>query len=302
MREAAVVYRRGRADDSYAVFLVFEEALADLLRRRGDPNVSRWDDKAKLARLWLDRRPLFEFLAQAADQFWVAARGDQIVGYARAMLTDGVWELTEFFVAPTDQSGGVGRELLSRVQSSPARRRLIIATTDARAQARYMKLGVYPRFPIMYLWRKPEVVTVETDLEFAPLSPSAEQLAALDAIDRAVLGFTRREEHVWLISQHEGCLYLRNSRPVGYGYEGRRNGPFALLEAADFPAVLAHAETRAVGRFDEIGFEAPMINRAAVDYLLARGYRLDDFIAFVMTDEPLGRWENYIASSPPFFA
>jgi GNAT superfamily N-acetyltransferase len=302
MSEATVVYRRGRADDSYAIFLVFEEALADLLRRRGDPNVSRWDDKDKLARLWIDRRPLFDFLAQAAAQFWVAERGERIVGYARAVLADGVWELTEFFVAPTEQSGGVGRELLSRVLPAEARQRLIIATTDARAQARYLKLGVYPRFPVMYWQRKPEAVTVDTDLEFAPLSPSAEQLAALDAIDRAVLGFARREEHVWLMSQFERWLYLRNGRPVGYGYEGRRNGPFALLDAVDFPAVLAHAETSAVGRIEEIGFEVPMINRVAVNYLLARGYRLDDFIAFVMTDEPLGRWENYIATSPPFFA
>jgi len=147
----------------------------------------------------------------------------------------------------------------------------------------------------------PEAVPVDTDLVFAPLSPSAEQLAALDAIDRAVLGLARREEHVWLMSQLAGCLYLRNGRPVGYGYVGRRHGPFALLNAADFPAVLAHAEARAAGRLAEIGFEVPLINQAAVSYLLERGYRLGDFIVLAMTTEPLCRWEQYIATSPPLF-
>ena len=32
---------------------------------------------------------------------------------------------------------------------------------------------------------------------------------------------------------------------VGYGYLGEHNGPFASLDANDFPAILAHAETEA---------------------------------------------------------
>jgi hypothetical protein len=94
----------------------------------------------------------------------------------------------------------------------------------------------------------------------------------------------------------------RNERPVGYGYLGVRNGPFTLLDETDFPAVLAHAESQALrqGR-KEFGLEVPMIIQVAVDYLLGRGFRLDSFMAVMMTDRPFARFENYILTSPPFF-
>ena len=43
-----------------------------------------------------------------------------------------------------------------------------------------------------------------------------------------------------------------------------------------------------------------MINRDVVDYLLARGFRIDSFVAIMMNDGPFGRFENYIVTSPPF--
>jgi hypothetical protein len=75
-----------------------------------------------------------------------------------------------------------------------------------------------------------------------------------------------------------------------------------LLDAGDFPAVLAHAESDAAkqGR-DHFGIEVPMVNQAVVDYVLARGFRMDSFFAVLMNDAPLGRFENTILTSPPFF-
>jgi hypothetical protein len=80
-----------------------------------------------------------------------------------------------------------------------------------------------------------------------------------------------------------------------------RSGPFALLHAGDFPAVLAHAESEAAAQGQhEFGLEVPMVNQVAVDYMLARGYRMDAFIALLMNDRPFGKFENYIVTSPPF--
>jgi hypothetical protein len=47
--------------------------------------------------------------------------------------------------------------------------------------------------------------------------------------------------------------------------------------------------------------ELPLINRAAVQYLLGRGYQIESFVVAAMSDEPFGKFENYICSSPPFF-
>jgi hypothetical protein len=122
------------------------------------------------------------------------------------------------------------------------------------------------------------------------------------SLDRAVLGHSRDADHAWLLEIAQGYVYRRAGRPVGYGYVGRNFGPFALLEPGDFPAVLAHAESQALARgADRVGFEVPLVNKTAVDYLLGRGYRLDGFFAFFMSDVPLGRFENYICTSPPFF-
>lgn len=297
-----ISYRLGTLEDSKLVYNIFEAALTDLSRRLNVIAITGGQDSAVRAKLWQRRRPLFEHLARTAHQFWIAESGGEAVGYARSIIRSGVWELTEFFVLPRHQSSGVGRELLTRVlPGQEARHKVIVATTDIRAQARYLKSGVYPRFPLIYVWREAEEVTLKSDLKIVPASPSAETFAALRQIDTQILGHEHDEDHAWLIEQRDAYLYMREGTVVGYGYCGHYNGPFALLQDADFPAVLAHAESHAARRGSKFGVEVPLINRAAVDYLLGRGYQLDSFFALFMSDEPFGKFDHYLFPSPPFF-
>ena len=165
-----------------------------------------------------------------------------------------------------------------------------------------MKLGVYPQFPLYYFWRQPRAVSLVSDLAIYPLVIAPETLDILNTIDKAVIGFQRPQDHQWLATDRQGWLYHRGGQPVGYGYTGRLNGPFALLEAQDYPAVLAHAEwTAAAAHLDHFGVEIPMINRTAVAYLLDQGFQMDGFVALFMWDKPLGNLANYICTSPPFF-
>lgn len=296
--------RPGTPDDSRSVFDVFARAIADLLTRLGQAGEDdEWKKPDFIADQWRRRAALFDHLARTAWQFWVAVDGGRVTGYARSTLRDGLLELTEFFVDPASQSDGVGRALLARVfQAENPRRKLILATTDVRAQARYLKAGVFPRFTVQYLHRKPERVEADTDLVFEPAAASDEAIDAAGEIDAALFGFRRDADHRFLLGDREGYLLRRGDRVVGYAYTGNGTGPIALLEAADFPAVLAFAESRAAARGDRsIGVELPMINRTAVEWLLGRNYRLDPFIVLGMSDEPFGRFENYVCTSPPFF-
>jgi hypothetical protein len=297
-----ITYRLGTAADSYAIFLLFEETFADLTRRMGSNEATSFGDPKALASMWEERQPLYEHLAATAEHFWVAERDGRIVGYARSILRDGLRALTEFFVLPGTQSSGAGGELLARAfPAAGASRRIVVATLDVRAQARYLKAGVTPRFPVYYFGRAPERVDLPSDLSFERLEATPAALAMLGAIDSAVLAHTRDADQHWLIANREGYLYRRAGEVVGYGYVGKRSGPFALLNPADFPAVLAHAESRAAAQgHDHFGLEVPMINRAAVDHLLARGFRIDWFMALFMCDEPVGALEQYIVTSPPF--
>lgn len=257
-KTAALTFRHGKVEDQYALYCIFEETLADLVKRFGSSATTSWHDPVALEKMWQQRRPLFEHLARSAAQFWVAEYNGEPVGYARSIVRDGLWELTDFFVRPSAQSLGAGRGLIARAFSTEgATRKSIIATTDARAQKLYTKQGVYPRFPIYYFGRDPEVTTVETDLIFEPMTNSPETLDSLAGIDREIVEHRRDADHTWLLDQREGYLYYRGGQAVGYGYLGSNNGPFALLDPADFPAVLAHAESEAARHQREFGLEVP---------------------------------------------
>lgn len=296
-----IEYRPGTDDLSFAVFKIFAQATADLTRRFGystdepgelDPGDAQW----KL------RRPLFEHLARTAEHFWLAYEDGQPVGYARSVLRDRLLDLTEFFVLPRMQSSGVGRELLRRTfPRDEARYRAIIATSDLRALARYLKAGVYARFPIYNFSRTPRLLDIPLGLEARPVTNRPEDLQAMDELDRAVAGHARPLDHLFWLSERPAFLYLRNGLAVGYGYAHRDSGPFALLDARDYPAVLAHAEREAAAfGVDRLHLEVPLINAAAVDWLLENGYKMDPFSALFMSNQSFGQFENYIFPSPPF--
>lgn len=297
-----VTYREGKMEDSYNLFCITEAAVADLVRRfnYGDPG--QWDEPKKLANKWQSRRPLYEHLAQTADQFWVAELEGELIGYARSVVRGQVQQLTEFFMKPEAQSGGAGRGLLQKAfPRGQTRYRSIIATMDIRAQARYLKEGVFPRFPLYYFGKEPEPRPLDPTLTIEPIVKSPEMLDVLAEVDTAVLSFRRDADHLWFSSQREGYLYKRDGRVLGYGYVSAVNGPFVLLDAADYPAVLAHAETvSATAGSAHFGLELPMCNETAVTYLLNNGFRMDSFVALFMCNQPFAKLENVIVMSPPF--
>jgi GNAT superfamily N-acetyltransferase len=298
----SLTFRPAETADSFALFEIYQAALIDLGRRMCFMPITGGDDPEVLQNLWKRRRPLFEHLSRTAETCWVAEEDGRPVGYARAICREGVRELTELFVHPQAQSGGLGRELLRRAfPSEGATHRVIIATTDVRALAAYLKAGVYARFPTYTFSNPPEPLQVDAWLDARPLTDCDADLSIINSVDRAILGHIRPADHRWLLTQSQGFAYYRDNRLLGYGYLAEDAGPFAMLDDAHLPAALAHAETLAVGRFPNLYFEVPLINRAAVDHLLARGFRLSAFTGLFMSDAPFGKFENYIFPSPPFF-
>ncbi len=244
---------------------------------------------------------MFEHIACTASEFWIAENDGMAIGYARSIRRSGSQELTEFFVMPGEQSAGVGSELFRRAfPDEPATHRSIIATLDDRAQIRYLKAGMAGRFPIKYFSREPEPVKLEGDLVPERLNLTPEVMDELRQIDLALIGHERPEDHQWLAGDRDGFAYRRDGRIVGYGYVGEASGPFALLEARDFPDALAHAENHAFNRWERFGVEVPLVNRAAIRHLLARGYVMDSFTAIFMSDREFGDFGRYIFFGPPF--
>lgn len=296
-----ITYRAGTIEDSYSVFRVFTKTIMDYSERMNVMGITGGNDPEVLQSLWQRRKPMFEFLANTAAQFWVAERDGEIVGYARSVEHDGHQELTEFFVSPNQQSAGVGGELLSRAfPKTEARYRSIIATLDERALYRYLKAGVYGRFPFKYFSRKAEKVEVKTDLVIEPLKLEL-YIEDINRIDKSIVGHVREVVHQWIATTRDGFVYKRKGEIVGYGYVGSNNGPFALLDDNDFPAVLAHAESLMAEKGEDFGAETPLINTKAIQYFLERKYQIDSFSPIFMSNLPFGRFENYLCFSPEFF-
>ena len=296
-----ITYRKGRIEDSQAVFQVFVRAIMDYSNRMGVMAITGGEDPDVLESLWKRRKSMFEFLAHDASQFWVAERAGEIIAYARSIEHDGLQELTEFFVSPDQQSAGVGSELLSRAfPKTKARYRTIIATLDERALYRYMKAGVYGRFAFKHFYRKAEKVNVETDLIIEPMQRRL-HMDAMNRIDRNIIKHVRESVHRWIQTTRDGFVYKRNEEIVGYGYVGSSSGPFAVLDGNDFPAILAHAESRMAEQEKDFGAETPLINTKAIQYFIERKYQIDSFSAIFMSNVSFGKFENYLGFSPEFF-
>jgi GNAT superfamily N-acetyltransferase len=297
-----IIYRRGTLDDSQNTFDVFRQSIMELGKQLNAMPISGGHNSQVIENLWARRQPLFDHMARTSDNFWVAEQDGKVIGFARSILRNGVRQLTEFFVLPEHQSVGVGRELLTRAfPVDGADHRFILATIDGRAFQLYLKAKVYPLFPCYAFSRPAEKINLDSDLMIERIAPSAQAMGELIRIDNAILGFHREAEHAWLLENRQGYFYKRNKEIIGYGYLGEHNGPFASLDANDFPAILAHAETEAADKGSEFSVEVPMVNRAAIDHLLRRGCRLESFFEFFMADSPFGKFENYILTSPPSF-
>jgi GNAT superfamily N-acetyltransferase len=297
----SITYRAGTIEDSYDVFQIFIKAIMDYSERMNVMAITGGNDPEVIESLWKKRQSMFEFLAKGAAGFWVAEKDGEIIAYARSIEHDGLQELTEFFVSPHHQSSGVGGELLSRAfPETQARYRTIIATLDERALYRYLKLGVYGRFPLKYFYRKAEKVNIETDLEIEPIQPE-NRMEAIHRVDREIVMHTREHLHQWIAANRDGFVYKRRGEIVGYGYVGSSSGPFAVLNESDFPAVLAHAESLMAERGGDFGAVTPLMNAKAIQYFVERKYRIDSFSAIFMSNVPFGRFENYLCFSPEFF-
>ena len=296
-----ITYRAGTIEDSHSVFQVFIRTIMEYGARMNVMAVTGGDDPQVLESLWKKRKPKFDYLATAAAQFWVAELDGEVIAYARSIEHDGMQELTEFFVLPGQQSGGVGGELLSRAfPKTGARYRTVIATLDERALYRYMKMGMYGRFLFKYFFRKAEKVDLKTDLKIEPLQLEL-YMQDINRIDQELINYTREGLHRWIMTSRDGFIYKRKGEIVGYGYVGSSSGPFALLDENDFPAVLAHAESLMAEGEADFGAQTPLINTKAIRYFIERKYQIDSFSAIFMSNVPFGKFENYLCFSPEFF-
>ncbi len=301
----SIIIRPGTSEDLFDAFVVFQFALHGLYQSVGQASADDAPDAEYISSAFEYFQVFNEHFTQTAEHFWVAEEDGEVIGFSRSMKRDGVRQLSELFVHPERQARGIGKLLLEAAFSADDQHnRIVIGTSDIRAFTRYLKSGVEFRFTIYDWWRAPEIVPFETDLSIEPFTATAENLATLNSLDKIILGYTRDIDHLWLSRNRQGHFYRRDGQVVGYSYVSHRAGPIAMLHNHDFHTALAHVESEMTKYVDDIWkniyMPIPMINTAAVKYVLKRGYQTSPLLEHFMSDKPLGQYENYIFMDPPF--
>lgn len=293
-------YRRATPQDTRACHDLMWSSVVELGARLGSPLDGTADD------WWSSGESLHRLLAKLAAEWWVAEETDsgRLVGFARALERDGLFELTEFFVLPDVQGKGVGRRLLEL--AFPAGRglvRSIVATSDVRAQARYYAAGTVARFPVYTLAGSPATAEPAGDLQPVRID-NPRTIEDQRAIEQHVLGHRRAEEEMRLLLElRRGHLYKRDGQAVGFSFVGRDGvGPAAARDPSDLPAILLHVENQAHAMgLERIEIQAPAPNEVAIRHLMRRGYRFDPWINILMSDRPFGQFDRFVPFSPPLF-
>ncbi|HMC37451.1 MAG TPA: GNAT family N-acetyltransferase, partial [Actinomycetota bacterium] len=294
------LYRRATPNDAIACHELMWSSVTDLGVRQGTPL------EGTAADWWRWSEPLNRLLAGEAAEWWVAElpSSGELVGFARSVERDGLFELTEFFVRPNQQSKGIGKALLEKVfPDGRGQVRSIIATSDVRAQARYYAAGTVARFPLFTMGGAPAASSPLHDLTAESIDGS-QAIQAQRSIERTVLGHRRSESEIrWLLARRQGHLYRRDDRYIGFSFLGPDGtGPMAALDPSDLPAILVHVEgvAHSIG-LERLELQVPGPNDVTVRHLLARGFRIDRWINLLMSDRPFGQFDRFIPFSPPLF-
>ena len=298
--EPTIEFRRGTPDDSRACHRLLYTSVNDFERDHGTPLEGTEDD------WWASEKPFYGLLATEHAEWWVAEEREtkELIGFARSIENDGLFELTEFFVRTGNQGRGLGRELLGR--AFPLGRgtvRTIIATRDGRALTRYYAAGVVARFPILALSGATNPADMPAGLTARRVAGDPD-IASVRVLEHSLLQFERSEAALQcLLDNREAYLYRRDGTDIGFAFlsEGG-SGPIGALDPADTADILLHVENRAheIG-MERMSLEVPAPNEVAVRHLLSRGFRFDPFISFLMSDRPFGQFDRIIGLSPPLF-
>ncbi|MDE2126575.1 MAG: GNAT family N-acetyltransferase [Armatimonadetes bacterium] len=316
--------RSGTVDDEFASF--------EVMRRSFGSDVG-WSAHAAIRHHLRESPGAAFFVAEEQPRFGAA----RVVGYARSLVRDAHWMLTEFFLIPSWSGRGIGTALLRACLNSgrAARSRFILASEDRSADALYIRHALLlPRMPMMLFtgplaslanqWRPDRVALSDADahagapLVAEPMVPEPHVLDALDVLDRGTLGYARRPEHLFWMQDSGGPhgasrlfrdVTLPGSPIVAYGYIGpNASGPILTIGAGMQPDIVAALCRRAQDgvRPHAGGQQAPInethwavagTNEVMLRWLLGAGWRIG-FQYLYMSSHDAPHFERYVCCTP----
>jgi hypothetical protein len=301
----AITYRPVDESELDTCADIWRVSINDYIGRLNQPDMQT--ESAPIVRLYGHLR------STDPDRFIVATRGDEIVGFASAVVRDRLWFLSMCFVLPEVQGRGVGRTLLERVAPDDAPETVRATGTDSAqpiSNALYASLGIVPREPLLNLIGLPARPDAFGALPSGITPVPLERVAAdghewlvetVDALDRETLGVSHPIDHRYLRQEgRRGWLYRGpDGSPVAYGYaaEAGRVGPVASRDPDLVAPILGHL-TSAVTPRGAFAMWLPGTAGRAVVGALQAGFRLEPFPVLLCWDRPFADLSRYLPISP----
>jgi hypothetical protein len=181
---------------------------------------------------------------------------------------------------------------------------LAMCTDSAQpvSNALYARFGIVPRMPVFNLVGTPNPAALSrlpAGVEAVPFGKS-DPSAAIDAVDRTILGYAHAADHAHLRAMgRTGFVYRSDDGDLlGYGYssEAGRFGPVALLDETLTAPVLGHLMTVIRPRGATTVW-VPGANDRAMVALLRAGLRVEGFPALICWSRPFASFEHYLPGS-----
>ncbi len=243
----------------------------------------------------------------------------RVVGFGGVLRRGEVSHLGDLFVLPEHQSSGIGRTILSRLLPSDTPR-VTFASDDPRALGLYIRQGMRPVCPLIYLTfsppedsgpRGPEARDAEASAGLAVRDAEApggrgpvdgtraevgepSGMREVVKLDARISGGDRAGALSWYAGLPGVTLHVTGggyafARETGEDLEVGPVGGDTPQDCADalFTAVAAHPGV------DEVQVAVPGVH-PLLPQLLEAGWEIDDMDTFMSTDPGLVRLDRYL--------
>lgn len=222
------------------------------------------------------------------------AEDPEPAGFTAAIVRDGVWFLSQFWVLPERHGSGIGSALLDETLEwgRGAGTFSVMASPYPVAQRIYLRASMYP------LWTQLDMTGT------FPAGASAEGIEELtpsdqpwvDELDRETRGIARPEEHEFWRQNATGFALHRDGTVAGYvyGWADGKVGPGVARDPSDIPQLLAVA-ARVIPNGKQASVAIPSPNWAALRELTRLGFTPMGSNTF-MASRPLGDPSRYLSS------
>jgi GNAT superfamily N-acetyltransferase len=203
----------------------------------------------------------------------------EIVGFGGTKPVGSACILTDLFVVPALQGRGIGRAILEHLWSRAGRARLTFSSQDPRALPLYLRFGLKPRWPLLYLSGEHE------RLGQGPLTVRNLTAGEASAAENGLTGIDRSADYEY---------WLRGDSSTGLAILDR--GDVVAVAAATTSGVVhlactseAHASEAAVAALSACSSDTVTVAlpgpHPAVPVLLACGFSIDDQDIHMSSDD-----------------